>query len=92
MGGEMNEKQIYDEIIGIIEEFVKDQSLLQAASFETNIIKDLKVNSARLVDIIIKAEDSFDIEIDDDDADSIKTIGDAVRVILKKTGQVGAPA
>lgn len=88
----MDEKQIYNEIIGIIEEFVKDHDLLRKASYETSIIKDLKVNSARLVDIIIKAEDCFDIEIDDDEADSIKTIGDAVRVVLKKTSPVGVPA
>ena len=51
---------------------------------DTTIIQDLKVNSARLVDIIIQAEDVFDIEIDDDDADEIKTVGDAVRVVERK--------
>ena len=48
------------------------------------IIQDLKVNSARLVDIIIQSEDVFDIAIDDDDADQIKSIGDAVRVVERK--------
>ena len=88
----MNQQAIYDELIGIIEEFVTDEAVLAQASQETDIIKDLKVNSARLVDIIIKAEDCFDIEIDDDDADSIKSIGDAVRVILRKTAPAGAQA
>ena len=88
----MNEQAIYDELIGIIEEFVTDEDALAQASMETDIIKDLKVNSARLVDIIINAEDCFDIEIDDDDADAIKTIGDAVRVILRKTAPAGAQA
>jgi acyl carrier protein len=81
----MNNGTIYDELIAIIEEFVTDKALLAGAGSKTNIIKDLKVNSARLVDIIIRAEDTFNIEIDDDDADSIKTIGDAVNVIFKKT-------
>ena len=88
----MNEQAIYYELIGIIEEFVTDENMLAQASMETDIIKDLKVNSARLVDIIIKAEDCFDIEIDDDDADAIKSIGDAVRVILRKTAPAGAQA
>ena len=88
----MNEKAIYDKLINIIEEFVKDGDLLAGASSKTNIIKDLKVNSARLVDIIIKTEDTFNIEIDDDDADSIKTIGDAVAVVRRKTTAVGAQA
>lgn len=86
----MEESKIFNEIIQIIEEFVKDGELLKTATSETNIIKDLKVNSARLVDIIIKAEDAFDIEIDDDDADGIKTIGDAVAVVVRKTSSVEA--
>lgn len=86
----MEEKHIFNEVIKIIEEFVKDETLLKTATLKTNIIKDLKVNSARLVDIIIKAEDAFDIEIDDDDADSIKTIGDAVQVVIRKTSEVEA--
>jgi acyl carrier protein len=40
------------------------------------------VNSARLVDIIIKSEDVFGIEINDEDADRIRTIGDAIDVVL----------
>jgi Phosphopantetheine attachment site. len=57
---------------------------LDAATDDTHILDDLKVNSARLVDVIIKCEDVFDIEIDDDDADEIKTIGDTVAVIKSK--------
>jgi acyl carrier protein len=58
--------------------------MLAKATKETHILDDLKVNSARLVDIIIKCEDVFGIEIDDDDADRIRTIGDAMDVIKNK--------
>jgi len=58
--------------------------LLENATKETHILDDLKVNSARLVDVIIKCEDVFDIEIDDDDADQIRTIGNAVDILQKK--------
>jgi len=47
-------------------------------------LRDLKVNSARLVDIIIKCEDVFGTSIDDDEADKIATIGDAVTLIQQK--------
>ncbi len=80
----MKPQEIFEKFIQIIKEYVKDTERLEAATMETKIIDDLKVNSARLVDIIIKAEDAFDIEIDDDDADQIKTIGDAVKVIERK--------
>ncbi len=80
----MNRTEIFENFIELIREYVKEPALLENADMEARIIQDLKINSARLVDIIIKAEDAFDIEIDDDDADAIKTIGDAVNVVEKK--------
>jgi acyl carrier protein len=80
----MSEEQITKKIIEILRGYVKDSSLLERATQETHILKDLKVNSARLVDIIIKCEDVFGTSIDDDDADRIATIGDAVLLIQQK--------
>jgi acyl carrier protein len=85
----MNRTEIFEKFIELIREYVKEPALLENASMETRIIQDLKVNSARLVDIIIKAEDAFDIEIDDDDADEIRSIGDAVNVVEKKLSVTG---
>ena len=53
----------------------------ESVSMETNILEDLKVNSARLVDVVIAFEDEFDIEIADEDVDSVNTVGDAVTLI-----------
>jgi len=80
----MDENAIFKEMIKILQPYVKDTSLLENAAMETHILEDLKVNSARLVDVIIKCEDTFDIEIDDDEADNIRTIGDAVTAIKQK--------
>lgn len=80
----MEEQTIYNEFLNIIKVYAKDTALVEKATKETHILNDLKVNSARLVDIIIKCEDVFGIEIDDDDADRIRTIGDAIDVIKGK--------
>ncbi|MHB8830036.1 MAG: phosphopantetheine-binding protein [Syntrophales bacterium] len=80
----MEKAEITQKVIDILRGYVKDQSLLEKATAETHIIKDLKVNSARLVDIIIKCEDVFGTTIEDDDADRITTIGDAVELIYQK--------
>ncbi|MCF8111265.1 MAG: acyl carrier protein [Desulfobacteraceae bacterium] len=77
----MDKDQIFKDVVAIIKDYVKDQSRLENVDMDTSILDDLKVNSARLVDIIIQFEDTFDIEIEDDDADSIRTIGDAVNYI-----------
>jgi acyl carrier protein len=82
----MDKQQIFNDVVGIIKDYVKDESKLENVSMETSILDDLKVNSARLVDIIIQFEDTFDIEIDDDDADNIRSIGDAVNYIADRVG------
>jgi acyl carrier protein len=80
----MDDQQIFQEMVNILKVYTKDVTLLDKATPETHILNDLKVNSARLVDVIIKCEDIFNITIEDDEADKIGTIGDAVSVIKKK--------
>jgi acyl carrier protein len=82
----MDDKKIFDEMVNILKVYTKDVTLLEKATLDTHILNDLKVNSARLVDVIIKCEDVYNISIDDDEADKIRTIGDAVKVIKQKLG------
>ena len=82
----MDEKKIFEEMVNILKAYAKNQDLLDKATMDTHILNDLKVNSARLVDVIIKCEDVYGISSDDDDADKIRTIGDAVRIIKQKLG------
>jgi acyl carrier protein len=82
----MDDQQIFQEMVNILRAYTKDVTLLDKATRDTHILNDLKVNSARLVDVIIKCEDVFDITIEDDEADKIGTIGDAVALIKKKLG------
>ena len=80
----MTREEIYAKVIEIIQPFVKDQDALESIGENTNILLDLQVNSARLVDIILDFEDAFEIEVDDDDADAVNTVGDAVQLIAAK--------
>ncbi|MCK9230870.1 MAG: phosphopantetheine-binding protein [Syntrophales bacterium] len=80
----MDHARIFSEMVAILRPYVKNEAALESVTEETHILDDLKVNSARLVDIIIKCEDTFGIEIDDDDADTIRTIGDAIKVITSR--------
>ena len=82
----MDDKKIFDEMVNILKTYTKDPLLLEKATLDTHILNDLKVNSARLVDVIIKCEDVYGISIDDDEADKIRTIGDAVKIVKLKLG------
>lgn len=79
----MNEAQITEKVIALITPYVKNRAALSTINKETSFLGDLGVNSARLVDIVLAFEDEFNIEVSDDAADSIATVGDAVGLIEK---------
>ena len=80
----MTRDEIFTKVVDIVRPYVKHPEALDAVDDDTNILQDLKVNSARLVDIILNFEDEFDIEVEDEDADAVNTIGDAVGLIQEK--------
>lgn len=82
----MTRQEVFDKVMSIIGPFAVNKDAVQGADENTNILTDLKVNSARLVDIILDFEDQFDIEIDDETADEIQTLGDAVDKIIEIKG------
>jgi acyl carrier protein len=80
----MTEDKILEKVVDILKPYAKDAGALASVSLETNILSGLKVNSARLVDVVLAFEDAFGIEVADDDADKVETVGDAVRLIQGK--------
>jgi acyl carrier protein len=80
----MDQKEVTDKIVAILKPFVKNQEALAHLGPETSILKDLKVNSARLVDIILDIEERFGIQVLDSEADKVRTLGDAVNLVLAK--------
>jgi acyl carrier protein len=80
----MEEKEVFDKVVKILTPFVRNQEALSSATGETDILKDLRVNSSRLVDIVLAFEDEFDIEVADEEADKVQTIGAAVGLIKSK--------
>lgn len=82
----MNQAEITEKVVALITPYVKNRDALANINQDTSILGDLGVNSARLVDIVLAFEDEFNIEVSDDAADSIATIGDAVALIGKLVG------
>jgi len=80
----MSEKEIFDKVVNILAPYVRNQDALKDISNETNIVTDLQVNSSRLVDIILAMEDEFNIEIADEEADKVESVGAAVELIKAK--------
>lgn len=77
------QSEVMGKVVEILRPFVKNQDALEGVSMDTSILKDLRVNSARLVDIVLEIEDAFGIAVSDEQADRVATVGDAVSLILQ---------
>ncbi|MBW2494891.1 MAG: acyl carrier protein [Deltaproteobacteria bacterium] len=60
---------------------VTKEELAPGASF----IDDLGADSLDIVELVMAMEEEFDIEIPDDDAEKIQTIGDVISYVKEKT-------
>jgi len=80
----MSETDVMNKVVGILTPYAKNGEALAQVAPTTHILDDLKVNSARLVDVVLAFEDEFGIEIADGDVDAVNTVGDGVRLISSK--------
>ena len=52
---------------------------------EASFIDDLGAGSLDIVELVMALEEAFDVEIPDDDAERIQTVGDALTYIRERT-------
>ena len=48
---------------------------------EKNVVDDLDVDSLSMVEVVVAAEETFEVRIPDDDVKNLRTVGDAVGYI-----------
>ena len=53
---------------------------------QARFVEDLGADSLDVVELVMRFEEEFEIEIPDEDAEKIATVGDAVTYIEGKTG------
>lgn len=80
----MNQQEALAKVLSIIKPYAKNLTPIEEGNMDARILEDLGVNSARLVDIILAFEDEFGVSIDDEQADKVRTINDAVRVVSEQ--------
>jgi acyl carrier protein len=80
----MDQKEVFEKVVAILKPFAKNREALENVKLETSIQKDLKVNSARLVDVVLEIEEIFGIQVKDEDADKVRTVGDAVSLVTQQ--------
>ena len=71
----------------MLEPYTENKELLGNIDEQTDLVKDLKINSSNLVDVIIDAEAKYDVEIDFDSAEKMFTVGSCIDVIQEKVNK-----
>ena len=70
---------IFDKIKDIIIEQLQVEE--SEVNMDTNLMKDLSADSLDAVEIIMAIEDEYGIEIPDEEAQKMQTVGDLVRYV-----------
>ena len=70
-------KKIIVDRLGVDESEIREDS---------SFVDDLDLDSLDIVELIMAFEEEVDIEISDEDAEKMKTVGDAINEIRKREG------
>ncbi len=72
-----------------VKEIIVDQLGVEAEQVkpEASFIDDLGADSLDTVELVMAFEEEFDLEIPDEDAEKIKTVGDAIKYIKSKASE-----
>lgn len=80
----MNNDQLIIDLKEIIKPYTEEQLALAEINEQTDFLKDLKINSANLVDIILDVEEKFGIEIDNDSMAKMLDVKATIAIIKEK--------
>ena len=78
-----------DDVSQKIKQIIAEKLKLDANSIkdEAGFIEDLGADSLDVVEMVMKMEDEFGIQIPDDELEGIKTVSDAIAYVKKKLGK-----
>ena len=80
----MSQEEILQKVCSIVSEQLSVESAEVKA--DSNFQNDLGADSLDTVELVMALEEAFDIEIPAEAAESITTVGDAVKFIEEKKG------
>ncbi len=64
--------------------FVEAEDLEEKVTPTASFIDDLGADSLDIVELVMTMEEEFDLDIPDEDAEKMKTVGDVVKYIASK--------
>lgn len=80
----MEKEALIAKLKAIVKPYIQDEEAFKKLSEDTDFVKDLKINSANLVDVILDVEDVFDIRIENEDMEKMLSVKAAMDIVNEK--------
>lgn len=80
----MKKDELITKLKVIVAPYIQDEKAFANMTEETDFVRDLKINSANLVDIILDIEDEFDIRLENDDMEKMLDVKAAMVIVNAK--------
>jgi acyl carrier protein len=74
--------ELQEKVIKLVSEATKVEAANISAG--TNFVDDLNLDSLDMVELMMKMEDEFGVEIPEDETENLKSIGDVVSYLKSK--------
>ena len=77
-----------EEVVARLKEIIMDRLDVEDGQIvlEASFVEDLGADSLDIVELIMGIEEEFDIEIPDEDAEKLTSVGEAMKYTLDKLG------
>lgn len=80
----MTSEEIYTKLEPIIKNYLPEDVDAKEINKSSDLTRELNINSAHLVDIVLDIEDVFDIEFKNEDMEQLRSVNDAISLIQLK--------
>lgn len=80
----MTSDDIFNKIQPIIATYLPEDVEADNINLDADLTQELNINSAHLVDVVLDVEDTFDIELSNEDMENLRTVNDAIGIIKNK--------
>jgi acyl carrier protein len=85
----MNKEELLSRLKVIVSNYTQNKEALDSINEDTDFLKDLKINSANLVDVVLDVEEEFGIEIDNLSMEKMLNVRAAIEIIENKLHEAG---
>lgn len=80
----MTSEEIFNLLEPIITTYLPEDVSAKEINRKSDLTRELNINSAHLVDIILDIEDVFNIEFKNEDMEKLRNVDDAISLIQQK--------